>query len=75
MRRVCYLLGLLGCGLWYLLSGSWLGWILLLTLVILPWLSLLLTLPAFCSFSLTITGPERLRPGETGSFLLLGSCR
>lgn len=75
MRRVCYLLGLLGCGLWYLLSGSWLGWILLLTLVILPWLSLLLTLPALCSFSLTITGPERLRPGETGSFLLLGSCR
>lgn len=75
MRRVCYLLGLLGCGLWYLLSGSWLGWILLLTLAILPWLSLLLTLPALCSFSLTITGPERLRPGETGSFLLLGSCR
>ena len=32
MRRACYLLGLLGCGLWYLLSGSWLGWILLLAL-------------------------------------------
>lgn len=75
MRRVCYLLGLLGCGLWYLLSGSWLGWVLLLTLAILPWLSLLLTLPALCSFSLTVTGPDRLRPGETGSFLLLGSCR
>ena len=41
MRRACYLLGLLGCGLWYLLSGSWLGWILLLTLAILPWLSAL----------------------------------
>ena len=29
MRRACYFLGLLGCGLWYLLSGSWLSWVLL----------------------------------------------
>lgn len=75
MRRACYLLGLLGCGLWYLLSGSWLGWVLLLTLLILPWLSLLLTLPALFSFALTLTGPEHLRAGGTGNFLLLGSCR
>ena len=75
MRRACYLLGLLGCGLWYLLSGSWLGWILLLALAALPWLSLLLTVPALCTFSLTPTGPDNLQVGENGTFLLLGACQ
>ncbi len=75
MRRVCFLLGLLGCGLWYLLSGSWLSFVLLLTLLVLPWLSLLLTVPALCSFSLTPTGPDTLRVGEHGTFLLLGGCQ
>ena len=65
MRRACYFLGLLGCGLWYLLSGSWLSWVLLLTLAVLPWLSLALTVPALCSFSLTPTGPDHLRAGES----------
>ena len=75
MRRACYLLGLLGCALWYLLSGGWLSWILLLTLLALPWLSLLLTIPALCSFSLTATGPDSLRVGESGTFLLLAGCQ
>ena len=75
MRRACYFLGLLGCGLWYLLSGSWLSWVLLLTLAVLPWLSLALTVPALCSFSLTPTGPDHLRAGESGTFLLLGACQ
>lgn len=75
MRRACYLLGLLGCGLWYLLSGSWLGWILLLALAALPWLSLLLTVPALCTFSLTPTGPDNLQVSENGTFLLLGACQ
>ena len=75
MRRACYLLGLLGCALWYLLSGSWLSWILLLTLAALPWLSMLLTVPALYSFSLTPTGPDNLRVGESGTFLLLAGCQ
>ena len=48
---------------------------LLLTLAVLPWLSLALTVPALCSFSLTPTGPDHLRAGESGTFLLLGACQ
>ena len=74
MRRACYLLGLLGCGLWYLLCGSYLGWILFLCLVCFPWLSLLLSLPAIHGFRMAPTGPDNLLPGQQGTFLLLGSC-
>ena len=74
MRRACYFLGLLGCGLWYLLSGSFLGWVLLLSMLALPGLSLLLSLPALLGFQMAPAGPDRLMPGETGTFLLLGSC-
>lgn len=74
MRRACFFLGLLGCGLWYLLSGSFLGWVLLLSMLALPGLSLLLSLPALLGFQMAPAGPDRLMPGETGTFLLLGSC-
>lgn len=74
MRRACYLLGLLGCGLWYLLCGSYLGWMLLLSMLALPWLSLLLSLPALLGFRMAPTGPDALSPGESGTLLLLGSC-
>lgn len=75
MRRACYLLGLLGGTLWYLLSGSWLSFVLLLALLALPVLSLLLTVPALCSFSLSPTGSDRLQAGEHTTFLLLGACQ
>ena len=74
MRRACYLLGLLGCGLWYLLGGSYLGWMLLLGMLTIPALSLLLSLPAILGFHMAPTGPDKLTPGETGTFLLAGSC-
>ncbi len=74
MRRACFLLGLLGCGLWYLLGGSYLGWMLLLSMPALALLSLLFSLPAIFGFHMAPAGPEKLTVGETGTFLLAGSC-
>ena len=45
-----YLVTLLGCLVFYIAYQEWLAWMLLLTVVGLPWFSLLLSLPAMLTF-------------------------
>ena len=73
-RRLEYLLLLTGTAVYYVASGEWLAWILLLTAVGLPWLSLLLSLPAIWSFQAAPAGAEVLEQGEEAEIWLLGSC-
>lgn len=65
---------LLGALVYYIASGEWLAWILLLTVAGLPWLSLLLSLPAILSFQLAPAGVDVLEQGEEAELWLLGSC-
>ena len=64
MRRAAYIIALLGAGLWYLTFGQWLAWIFLLGLLILPLLSLALSMKAILDFQLAPMGPERVAVGE-----------
>lgn len=74
-RRILYLAALLGCGIFYIAYGQWLAWFLLVTVVILPWFSLLLSLPAILNFRICPAGEEILEMGEDAELWLLGSCR
>lgn len=74
-RRILYLATLLGCGIFYIAYGQWLAWFLLVTVVILPWFSLMLSLPAMLNFRIRPAGEEILEMGDDTELWLLGSCR
>ena len=74
MRRLAYLAAVVGCGLCYLTFGRWLLWVLLLGLLVLPAVSLLLSVPAIRSIRLGVTGPDRVKVGEKAELLLMGTC-
>lgn len=65
---------LFGALLYYVASGEWISWILLLAVVGLPWLSLLLSLPAILGFQASPAGVDVLEQGEEAEIWLLGSC-
>lgn len=69
-----YLTLLLGALVYYLASGEWIAWILLLTVAGLPWLSLLLSLRAILGFQAAPAGVDVLEQGEEAEIWLLGSC-
>lgn len=74
IKRLEYFL-LLACAVvYYVASGEWLAWVLLVTAAGLPWLSLLMSLPAICSFQIAPTGAGALEAGEEAEIWLLGSC-
>lgn len=72
-RRICYLAVLTACALFYLASGEWLSWVILLAVLGLPWLSLLLSLPAMLRFRAEADGPQSLPVGAPGQVWLVGS--
>ena len=73
-RRLEYLLLLACAGIYYIASGEWIAWILLLTVAGLPWVSLLVSLPAIISFRISPPGMDALMPGEKTELFLPGKC-
>ena len=73
-KRLLYLLGLGGCFVFYIAYGEWLSWIVLLTVLGLPWLSLALSLPAILRVRVHPSGPVSIAMGETAELWLVGSC-
>ena len=65
---------LVGVLVYYVASGEWLSWMLLAAVAGLPWLSLVLSLPAIWSFQASPAGVEVLEQGEDAEIWLLGSC-
>ena len=63
-RRILYLGALAGCLVFYFCYQQWLSWLLLLAAVILPWLSLLLSLPAMIQFRAEIELPGHAKKGD-----------
>ena len=64
-RRITYLGALAGCLVFYFCYQQWLSWILLLAVLILPWLSLLLSLPAIRQFRAEVEMPDHAARGDT----------
>ncbi len=71
-RRIVYLTVLAGCGVFYIAYGEWMAALLLAVVLGLPWLSLLLSLPAIFTFRAQAQGPEALTVGDFGEAWLLG---
>lgn len=74
-RRCCYSAALIFSCMFYLLHGEWFSYVLLLILLGLPWLSLLLSLPAIFTFRLEIDCPQRLDMRVPAQAWLVGSSR
>lgn len=74
-RRICYLVTLLGCLVFYLLYQQWLSWILLLILVFLPWFSLALSYPAMKAVKVAVHCPAMARVGMPIRTSLQTACR
>lgn len=69
-----YLAVLLASGTYYIASGEWLSAILFAVVVGLPWLSLLVSLPAIRGFRAAPAGVDIVQMGEETELWLLGSC-
>lgn len=74
-RRLVYLTALSGCGIFYIAYGEWFSYLALVLMLILPWLSLLLSLPAMLTFRIRVEGAERLIVGSPGRLWIQGSSR
>ncbi len=61
--RWIYLLALVASAVFCIANGRWLSWILFLAVLALPWLSLLLSLPAMFSARMTLLVPTHLQVG------------
>lgn len=72
-RRIFYLASLLCCAMFFVAYGQWLGAVLLITVLLFPVLSLLLSLPAMGFFRLTIQGDLLAGMGEEAGVYLVGS--
>lgn len=73
-KRFVYCIALLFCGVFYIAYGEWLSCLVLVTVLVLPWFSLLLSLPAIFRFRVSPSGSSTLEMGEAGELWLLGSC-
>ena len=73
-RRIVYLAALLGCWAFYIAYGEWFSYIALLVVSGLPWLSLLLSLPAMLRFRLEPGGAGAVTMGTEAETWLVGSC-
>ena len=71
-RRIAYLGILAGCLVFYFCYQLWLSWIILLTVAILPWLSLLLSLPAMIQFRAEVELPDHADKNEVVHTFLWG---
>lgn len=74
-RRIVYLAALGAVTVFYAAYGEWFSWIALLATVVLPWVSLLLSLPAMCTCRIEPVATPRVQMGEETQVRLLALCR
>jgi len=72
--RLTYLCVLLSCIIFYIAYGEWFSFLLLLAVLMLPWLSLLLSIRAMGRFRAAPDGPDSLLMGAQAELWLVGSC-
>ena len=72
-RRIIYLISVLGCAAFYVIYQEWFSWLLLLTVVGLPWFSLLLSLPGFLTFRVQVNAPYILQLGDKSDTWISGA--
>lgn len=74
-NRYFYLCALAGCFGFYVAYQEWFSWLLLVGLLGLPWLSLLVSLPAVLSFRAAANAPAVLTAGTEATVNIQGTAR
>jgi len=74
-NRIVYLAALVGAVVFFWAYREWLSWLLLMLVVFLPWLSLLLSLPAMLSVRVGVDCPETVTAGTEVYASLSGAAR
>lgn len=74
-RILLYLAALTGLGVFYIYYQEWVSWLALVATLGLPWLSLLVSLPAMLDVRLELEAPARLRVGTPAKARLRGVSR
>lgn len=73
LRRIAWLLLLVLCLMFYWAYREWLSWFLLIAAASLPWLSLVLSLPAIVTCRLSLHAPEAVVLGQEARAGCLGA--
>lgn len=73
-RRIRYLVVLLSALIFYAAVGTRLGCIVALTALGLPWLSLLVSIPAMLTLRPEVKAPEHVQQGQAADASILASC-
>lgn len=74
-RRICYLFGLLGSFVFYMAYQQWFSWILLNFVLLLPWLSLVVSLGAIFHMKMEPSAAQRIPLGSLQQIHLKGHCK
>lgn len=74
-RRIIYLCALVGCLVFYGCYREWFSWFLLVAVVLLPWFSLLISLPALLTAQAKLRCPETVRADVPVRTALTVKCR
>lgn len=74
-NQIIYTGVLLGALVFYIAYGEWVSWLILLAVLGLPFLSLLVSIPAMTCFHIQPAGPDALDTGSQTELLLLGTCQ
>ena len=74
-RRIGYLTAVFGCLILYMFYTQWMTWVLLWWLIVLPVLSLLLSLPAMITAKFTVQCPKDVPMDGKASVRLQAQCR
>ncbi len=74
-RRLLYLTVLGSCLVFYAAYQEWFSWFVLVLAAVVPWLSLLLSLPAMVTFRAEVSAPAQVEQGTAVSLQLYGGCR
>ncbi len=65
---------LLGCLIFFIAYQQWLAWFFLAVLLVLPWFSLLVSLPAMLTTKLRISAPQSMQVGGAVELKILHRC-
>lgn len=71
-RRIVYFLALMGCLAFYWAYREWLSWFLLMLIVLLPWFSLLVSLPAMLTCRAQVECPGAVEQNAKAALLWQG---
>lgn len=73
-NRLLYFIAVTASAVFYVAYEEWISWIILAAMLMLPWLSLVLSLPAILRMRIKLDVPERITQGEEARVITKACC-